>query len=133
MERRVGQRWRREPVALRGSLQEMPREPLDVARPTLAQRRELERDDLHAEVQILAEPAVRHHSFEVAIGRRHDPNVGGDRLGPAHSQVGSVLRDAEELSLHRERELAKLVEEQCPSARRIELAERARVRALPST
>ena len=44
----------------------------------LAERRQVERDDVESVEQIAAEPAALDLLFEIAVGRREEPNVDRD-------------------------------------------------------
>ena len=87
----------------------------------LAQRRDAQRKHGEPVVQVGAEPAVRDLGRQIAVGRRHDPDVDPDRLVGAHALHLTLLQDAEELGLRVERQLADLVEEQRAAVGELEL------------
>src|SRR5215470_10868728 len=66
-----------EPLA--GLRDEVSRQASDLAH-ALAQWRDDERDAVETEKQILAERAPLHLELEVAVRRRHEPDVDGQRL-----------------------------------------------------
>ena len=83
----------------------------------LAERRQVDRDDVEPVVQVLAEPAGGDGLAEVLVGRGEDPAVGLDHLAAADPLERPVLEDAEELGLHPQRQGADLVEQERPAAR----------------
>src|SRR5205085_10151916 len=70
--------------------------------------------------EILAEPAVARGRLEVAVRGRDQANVDGDLRGAADARDHLALEDAQELGLHRRRDLADLVEEARAAARGLE-------------
>ena len=58
----------------------------------LAQRRQLQRKDLQAEVEVLAEGTVGDHLLEVAVGGGDNADIGAERLGAADSLEGLFLQ-----------------------------------------
>src|SRR5690606_14964020 len=77
----------------------------------LAQRRHVNARDREPVVQVLAEPAAVDLDAEVAIRRGDDADIDLDGLRTADAANLLALEHAEELWLHRERQLADLVEE----------------------
>src|SRR5262249_20004809 len=71
----------------------------------LAQGRQLDRDDVQAIEEVLAEPARVDRAGQVDVRRRQDAHVGPQRLGPADALIRAVLEHAEQLRLHRQGEL----------------------------
>jgi len=98
-------------------------------RPALAERRQTHRNHVQAVEQICAERAVRDQLLQVAIGGRDEANVDVDRLDSADALELALLKGAEELHLHLDRDLADLVEEQRAAVRELETAGFARDRA----
>src|SRR5262249_38558163 len=83
----------------------------DVVRP-LAQRRQMDRKDVKAVVEVFSEPTGGDRRLEIAVRRRDDP-----RLGPLHGRSAqplelTFLQDPQELRLDRPAHLADLVEEE---------------------
>src|SRR5690606_34770065 len=91
------------------------RKERDVVAP-LAERRDVERDDVEAVVQVAPEGALAHLVLEVAVRRGDDADVDGDGLRRADGHDLALLERAEQLDLERRRHLADLVEEEGPSA-----------------
>src|ERR1019366_10737470 len=91
--------WRRAPEPVGVARDEVPDEERDVAA-SLAQGRDVDRDDLEPEEQIFAEPPARDFDLEVPIGRGHDARVDLDRLGGPDPPDLALLDDAKELNLH---------------------------------
>src|SRR5581483_3745659 len=114
------------------ALEEVRREEIDVAAP-LAKRRQGERDDRQAIVEVLAELPAVDQLAEQAVRRRHHADVDGHGRRAAHAVDLVLLEDAEQLRLEPELHLADLVEEDRAAVRELELADlpadRARERA----
>ena len=91
--------------------------------PRVAQRRDLDLDDAQPEVQIAAELAGVGHRGEVAVRRRDEAHVGGQRLAPADALELALLDEPQQLALQRQRQLADLVEEQRAAVRGLDLAD----------
>ena len=79
---------------------------------TLAQRRQLESDDVEAVKQVFAETPLTHHLVEIQVGGGDDAHVGAAGHRVAHALVFLVLDEAQQLGLQGEREVTDLVEEQ---------------------
>src|SRR5205823_7448494 len=77
-----------------------------------SKRRELDLDDLHAVVEVLAKCALADELLEIAVGRANDANVSGHGLPAADALERSVLEQAKQLSLNLQREIADLVEKE---------------------
>ena len=77
----------------------------------LAQRRQLDRDDVQAVEEILAELALLHHLPQIDVGRGDDAHVDLDRLHAAEPHELALLDHAQQLGLRLERDVADLVEE----------------------
>ena len=90
--------------------EEAVREHGDVAT-TLAQRRQVQRDQVDAIEQVFAKLAARHLVGQHTVRGAHDPHVDRDALARAEHLEGAVLQDAEQLHLRREVEVTDLVEE----------------------
>ncbi len=75
----LAQPVRRHPVLARQPLQKEIGQRQDVLAP-LAQRREMDADDIEPVKQILAEAVGFHVAFEVAVGGGEDAHVGAQRL-----------------------------------------------------
>src|SRR5439155_894805 len=73
---------------------------------------QLDRDRVDPVVQVLAELARPHRLGEVAVGRRHEPDVHATRSRRAHAKEGAGLEGAQELHLAVRRQLADLVEQE---------------------
>jgi HSP20 family molecular chaperone IbpA len=92
-----------------------------------AQRRERDLEHREAEVEVLAEAPGTHGLGQVAVRRRDDSRVEGERAHTADALEAAVLERAQELRLERRVELADLVEEERAAAGELE-ASRARRR-----
>ena len=93
----------------------------DVGQP-LAQRRNPQRVDVEAIVEILTEAARLDLALEIAVGGRDDARRDLDRPVAADPRHLPVFEHAKQLGLRRQRQLAHLVEEQRSSARVLERA-----------
>src|SRR5438309_2422135 len=96
------------------------RRELGHVRAPLAQRRHPQHVDVEPVEQVLAEPLLLHFVLELAVRRRDDARVYGDRAGAAHASHLTLLEDAQQLRLRGRREVADRVEEQGAAARRLE-------------
>ena len=94
----------------REALDEALDQERDVVAP-LAQRRQLEADDVEAVVQVLAELAARDVGFDVAVGRGDHPHVDFRFLGRADRTHLAFLQHAKQLHLQAQRQLADFVEQ----------------------
>ncbi len=102
----------------------MPHQPRDVFR-ALPQRRQDEREDVEAVVEVFAEGRLRRlgdHSREVAVRGRHEADVHANRPRAAQPLELLLLQNAEQLGLEFRRDVADLVEEQCPLVRQLKAA-----------
>ena len=77
----------------------------------LAERRELDREDAEAVVEVLAERLLADGLEQVAVGRGDDPDVDLARRRAADPVELALLQDAQQLGLGLGGELADLVEE----------------------
>ena len=90
--------------------QEVLGQRLDVLRP-LAQRRQVDLEDVEAEEQVVAEAALGDAARQVLVRGRQDADVERLRLVAADRQHLVVLQHAQQLDLHRQRDVGQLVEE----------------------
>ena len=90
--------------------QEVVGEQRDVLAP-LAQRRQRNRDDVQAVIQVLAELAFGDELLEIALGAGDGAHVHRHRSRAAHALDDAVLQHAQQLHLHRQRHLVHVVEE----------------------
>ena len=97
-------------VALRRA-QEVLDQIVDVV-DALAQRRQADRHDVEAVVEILAEEALPDHLAEVAVRRGDDADVGLDRRAAADHGVLALLQHAQQAGLGIHRHVADFVEEE---------------------
>ena len=77
------------------ALDEPPDEERDVLRP-LAQRRDVDRDDVQPVEEILAEPALVHEVVERVIGGRHEAEIHVDRVLTAETFQAAFLEVGED-------------------------------------
>ena len=89
----------------------------------LAQRRHVDRDDVEAVVEVLAELPVGDHLRQVAVGRRDDADVGAQRAGAAEALELVLLQDAQDLRLRVGAHVADFVEEQRAAVGLLEAAD----------
>ena len=78
----------------------------------LAQRRDEDRDDVEAIVQVFAEAPVFDHRLEIAVGGGQDAHVHFDRFGAADVRDLFFLQSAQQLGLHADIDLADFVQQQ---------------------
>ena len=76
------------------------------------QGRHSNREGIDPEVEVAAETFVLDHGAQVAVGRRYQPEIGGQPVEPADPAIGAGFEQAQQLDLEGERQLADLVEEQ---------------------
>ena len=76
------------------------------------QRRHLQRQDIQAEQEVLAEPSALDMPVEVLIGRRDDAYVQADRLVTADALDSAFFQKAQQEGLQIHRHVADLVEKQ---------------------
>ena len=115
--------WRRGSSFLRGDfLQEILGEQADVLG-ALAQRRELDADDIQPVEQILAEGLLRDLLFEVLVRRRDDAHIGLQRFVAADAGEFALLQDAQDFALERQRHVADFVEEKRAAVALLEAAD----------
>ena len=74
-------------------------------------------------VQIAAIPLVRDLVEQVPVGRRDETDIDGSRLGFAEADHLALLNDAQELDLHRRRDLPDLIQKERATRGRFEDAE----------
>ena len=95
----------------------------------LAQRRQLDRDDVDSIEEVLAEPPFLDRLLEVDVGRGDQPELRLDRFAAADALDLAFLDRAKQLGLEIEPQIADFVEEQRAVRRELELAELLAVRA----
>jgi hypothetical protein len=100
-------------------VEQRERQRLDVFR-SLPKRRDPEREAIEAVVEIPPERPPRHLLLEIAVRRGQEADVDRARLGRTHARYLTVLDHAQELRLHRERELSNFVEEHGAAIGRLE-------------
>ncbi len=89
----------------------------------LAKRRHAHAHHRHPIIEIGAELSLPHQRLEISIRRGHHADVDRARLDRSDRDSAPRLEHAEQLGLERWRELAELVEEHGPAARRLECAD----------
>ena len=82
----------------------------------------MDRDDVEAVVEVLAEAPLGDRGGEVLVGRRDEPHVDPQRLGAADALELALLEAAQQLGLQREAHVADLVEEERPLVGELEAA-----------
>src|SRR5205085_854264 len=89
---------------------------------TLAQRRQVNGEDIQAEVEIFAELLFLHAFAEVGVGRGDDTDVYLDRTGAADTHDLAFLQRAKQLRLKSERQFADFIEGNAAALRGFESA-----------
>jgi hypothetical protein len=89
----------------------------------LAQRRHLDRNDVQAVVEVLAELARLHHRRQIAVGRRDQPHVDAQRARAAEPLELVLLEHAQDLGLRARAHVADFVEEQRAAVGLLEAAD----------
>ena len=97
-------------------------EQRDVAA-TFPQRRNQDRNDVEAEIEVFAEFAALNHFFEVLVRRRDDAHVDLDRACRAEAFDFLLLQDAQHLGLRLCAHVADFVEKDRAAIRLLELAD----------
>src|SRR5690606_5155806 len=91
----------------------------------LAERRQMNGNDVEAVIEIFAEGACGYHRREVAVGRGNDAHVDRDLLAPPDPSDLSGLQRAQQPRLRLGRHIANLVEKQGSAMGLLELADAA--------
>ena len=103
----------------------------------IAQRGQMNVDDVEPVVEIGAEAPALDVVFQIAVRRRHDAHVHRNGFGAADGDRFALLQHAEQLHLGRRRHLADFIEEERAAAggreQSLLVADRARERALHVT
>ncbi len=102
---------------------------LDHVGRALAQRRDLQVDDVEAEEEVLAELACAHRLDQVAVGGGDDADVHRHRPGAAHAVDHALLDGAQKLGLQANVHFRDFVEQQRAAGGLLELADAAGDRA----
>ena len=79
-------------------LDELPEQRRDLLA-ALPERRDADRENVQAEVEVVTEPPLRAKPVQLAVRRRHDADVSPQRPGPAHALVLPFLEEAEQPNL----------------------------------
>jgi hypothetical protein len=95
---------------VRQLLDEVGDQERDVLAP-VTERRQVDRDDVQAVEEILAQHAVGDRAAQIAVGGRHQAHVDLHVPRVAHPADLALLDRAEQLHLDRGRDLGDLVEE----------------------
>src|SRR3989449_7391709 len=103
------------------ALQERADQDRDVL-PALAQRRDVDRDGVDPEEQVLAQAALAQGRLGAPVRRRDEAEVHRGGLCGAHPAHGTLLEHAEELRLELRGHLRDLVEEKRAPVRLLEQA-----------
>src|SRR5215211_6358192 len=97
------------------------------------QRRQSNRKDIEAIVQVGAKLAFAHGIFEVAVSGSDYAYVNFNRMTSSYSFKLTFLEHAQELGLHVQRELADLVEKKGSAVRNLKSSEASGIRSGEST
>src|SRR5262249_4054343 len=87
---------------------------------TLAQRRQRDRADVQAGVEVVTEVSRFDHPGKIAVRGGDHADIDVDRTGSAETLEFLLLQHAEEFWLQLERDLAHLIEEQCATVCKLE-------------
>ena len=87
-----------------------------------AQGRDIDRNLLQAVVEVFAETASPHSCHQVDIGGGHDADIYFQCSGGTHGDDLAVLEHTQQLHLHRQGQLANLVEENGAAVGLLEIA-----------
>src|SRR5262245_37939125 len=86
----------------------------------LTQRRQRDREDVQAVVEVVTEVSRFHHPEKIAVRRGDHADIDVDRPCSTYTLELVLLQHAEELWLQLEWDLAHLVEEQCATVCELE-------------
>ena len=86
---------------------------------TVGEARQPDREHGEPVVQVLAEELARHQALEVAARRGDEPDVAVQLLVRADAGERALLEEPEQLHLHRDGEVADLVQEERTAVRRL--------------
>src|SRR5262249_49922528 len=90
---------------------------------TLAQGRQVDREDVQSVVEVVAEAALVDHRKQIPVGRRDHAHIDLDRPRATEALELLLLKDPEELRLQLQGNLSALVEEERPAVRHFESAD----------
>ena len=96
---------------------------------TIAQRWHPQHVHIEPIIEVLAEATLGDFLLEIAVRRGHDARVHVDRLVAAQARDFPFFEHTQQLGLRRGRQIADLIQEQRPPARRLERALARRVGA----
>jgi hypothetical protein len=105
-------------VARGQPLHEVPRQDRDIA-PTMAERRNGDREDVQPEIPITAETTGPDFFVNVAVGGRNHARLDAHRPVSAQTLELTFLQKPQQLCLRLDRELADLVEEESAAVRQL--------------
>jgi len=91
--------------------------------PALAQRRQVNGEDVEAIEQVVSKPAQRDLFLERLIRRRDHPHVDFDRLCPADAEKRAILEHPQQLDLGGRGHLPHFIEEDRPAFGQFEATE----------
>jgi hypothetical protein len=117
---RLGRDARERSVVARARLAHELRDQERDVLAALAQRRQMDAEDVEPIVQVAPELLERDELPEILVGRRDDADVDVDGVLAADAQELALLEHAQELGLRRDRHLADLVEEDGAAVRELE-------------
>src|SRR5690242_7238034 len=78
----------------------------------LAKSRQMNRDDLEAEIKVIAKSALGDEVLQIAIAGRNQADIHPNRLIVADARNLMILEHAQQLDLRAHRHVADLVEEE---------------------
>ncbi len=106
-------------LPFRDAIEEMLRQQRDVAT-TFPQSRQLDGEHLQPVIEILTEPTLLDHGAKVAVGGRHQPDVGVQGSRATDPLESALFQDAQDFGLDRQGQLSNLVEKQGAAVRHLE-------------
>src|ERR1700733_4271906 len=108
---RFGRKRLRFPAVLLGNLpREMRSQPRDILF-ALAQRRQHQRKNIEAMVQVLAKRSLLHLILQIAVRSNNHSNIYRNRFISANALNFAFLEHSQQLRLHRHRHIANLIQE----------------------
>src|SRR5262249_11149881 len=91
--------------------------------PALPQRRQQDRENIEAVVEVASKLSLLYHLQQVSVGGGHQPHVYSLRAFASQGLEFLVLENPQQLGLQGKRDVAHLVEEKRPGVRQLESAQ----------
>ena len=113
-------------AVLRQLFQKIIHQQADILRP-IAQRRQLDRKDIQAKIEVTAEFSILHHPRQIAMGSSYEPHIYLVSLAATQAFEFLFLQDAQKLWLQGRRNIPDFVKEESPFIGQFESAKFLRV------